>query len=71
MKDIVEMSNISPGEFARRKRQATNRVNLKQLGRQSCYDVIETKGGALEKERIEERNKEAADRIEKRDRLIK
>ena len=70
MKDIVEVSNISPVEFMRRKRQAANIANLKQLGGRSRFNVIEIKGGELEKERIEERNEMAQVRKDKRDRFI-
>jgi len=40
------------------------------MSRRSKYNVAEIKGGVLEQERIEARNRKDADRREKRDRFI-
>jgi len=56
------MSNISPIESLRRKKVAENIANMQELSKKSKYDTIEIKGGVLEQERIERRNKKISDR---------
>ena len=62
MVETVCMSNISPIESLRRKKVAENIANMQELSKKSKYDTIEIKGGVLEQERIERRNKKISDR---------
>ena len=62
MIETVCMSNISPIESLRRKKVAENIANMQELSKKSKYDTIEIKGGVLEQERIERRNKKISDR---------
>ena len=54
----------------RRKKVTENLANMQEKANRSKYDTIEIKGGVLEQERIERRNKKIADRTEKRTKFI-